>query len=58
MVDGEMHYSGVRYGGIMRPGPWGTLRADCLPHDRIYSVSRGDLKRFVEKGVATSDLAA
>ena len=60
-VDGEMRVAAARYGNYeFWPGPLGEGAVppdDCAAYDRIWRVSRGDVTRYIETGVATPDLA-
>ena len=59
-VNGEVRVSGRQYSfGEFWPGPLdsaGNPPADCTPYDRIYTVSRQDIERFLQTGDATDDL--
>ncbi|GAB5536671.1 MAG: hypothetical protein Rubg2KO_29200 [Rubricoccaceae bacterium] len=59
-VDGELRVAGARYGGYdFWPGPLEDaerLPADCSAHDRIYVVSREDIRQYYITGTATDDL--
>ena len=64
MVEGDVRIAAATYaqGGQdyeLYPGPLdaeGRPPADCTPYDRIWKVSRSDLARYEETGVATDDL--
>ena len=62
-VDEEIRVAGARYTRYeMWPGPLnvdGSLPNpfDCSVYDHIYVVSREDVKRYLETGIATNDLA-
>src|SRR5690606_25252109 len=65
LVDGELRIAAATYaqGGQnyeFFPGPLGadgSPPTDCTPYDRIWTVSRADLHRYAEAGIATDDLA-
>ncbi|GAB5536107.1 MAG: hypothetical protein Rubg2KO_23560 [Rubricoccaceae bacterium] len=59
-VDGDLRVTGARYGGYrFRPGPLdasGQAPADCAAYDRIYTVSRQDVARYLATGLMSDDL--
>lgn len=59
-VDGALRVAGASYDRFeFWPGPIpedGSAPADCYRYDRIYVVSRGDVARYRETGIATDDL--
>ncbi|MEP0545612.1 MAG: T9SS type A sorting domain-containing protein [Rhodothermales bacterium] len=59
-VDGELRLVGSTYADFeFWPGPLdaaGNPPTDCFLYDRIYRVSRGDVARYLDTGVATDDL--
>ena len=63
LVNEEIRVAGSRYTRYeMWPGPLnvdGSLPnpLDCSAYDHIYVVSRDDVRRYLETGVATNDLA-
>ena len=60
LVDGELKVAGSTYADFeMWPGPLdenGNPPLDCLEYDRIYSVYRGDVVRYIQTGELTDDL--
>ncbi len=59
--DSELRFAGTAYGPFEYwPGPLdasGNPPADCVPFDRIFKVSKEDIRIYEESGVATDDLA-
>ncbi|GAB5536109.1 MAG: hypothetical protein Rubg2KO_23580 [Rubricoccaceae bacterium] len=60
-VNGDLRKAGARYGNWdFWPGPLEDAARppeDCSEHDRIYLVSREDIRRYYETGQAAPDLA-
>ncbi|MBT8399169.1 MAG: T9SS type A sorting domain-containing protein [Rhodothermia bacterium] len=60
LADGELRIAAATYGDWeFWPGPLdatGQAPADCSVYDRIFRISREDIKTFQETGVATSDM--
>ena len=59
-VDGELRVAAARYGTYnFWPGPLEDAASpptDCSAYDRIFVVSRDDIRRYYETGVPTDDL--
>ncbi|GAB5537140.1 MAG: hypothetical protein Rubg2KO_33890 [Rubricoccaceae bacterium] len=59
-VDGELRVAAARYGSWdFWPGPLEDAAdppTDCSTHDRIYVVSRDDIRRYYQTGELTDDL--
>jgi len=59
-VDGDPRVAAARYGGYdFWPGPLEDVASppdDCSEHDRIYVVSREDIRQYYLTGTATGDL--
>ncbi|HLT48716.1 MAG TPA: T9SS type A sorting domain-containing protein [Rubricoccaceae bacterium] len=60
-VDGEVRVAGSRYANFeFWPGPLDEgevlTPGDCARHDRIYAVSRDDIRHYLRTGEATADL--
>ncbi|MDX1530980.1 MAG: hypothetical protein R3362_05600, partial [Rhodothermales bacterium] len=60
LVEGELRIAATRYDNFeFWPGPLddeGNPPADCSAYDRIWTVTRTDVERYVRSGQATPDL--
>ncbi|MCH8244774.1 MAG: T9SS type A sorting domain-containing protein [Bacteroidetes bacterium] len=59
LINGEIHFTGPQSGQLYYPGPLdqnGYGLPNCSDYDRIWKVSRSDLREIVESGKLSDDI--